>query len=184
MMNLFIKMKSWQIFTLMFILPFILQITLMSIFIGGGNVDPKIIFTIFPFIMLIFMALYLSWFWALGTKLNSYIKEEIRPKLNLFKFCIIYPALYMLLFIMLFVGISQEMKPNNFIFIILPLHLLAMFCMLYSLYFIAKNLIMAEKNELVKFYDFSGPFFLIWFFPIGIWIVQPRLNALYENNKK
>jgi hypothetical protein len=33
----------------------------------------------------------------------------------------------------------------------------------------------------VSFYDFSGPFFLLWFFPIGIWIIQPRINRLFTD---
>lgn len=90
--------------------------------------------------------------------------------------------MYMLLFMVFFAGIPHGVKPINLMAIIFPLHLLAMFCMFYSLYFIAKNLVMAEKNEIIEFYDFSGPFFLIWFFPIGIWFIQPRINALYEKH--
>jgi hypothetical protein len=26
-------------------------------------------------------------------------------------------------------------------------------------------------------------FFLIWFFPIGVWIIQPRINRLYAVKK-
>ena len=29
-----------------------------------------------------------------------------------------------------------------------------------------------------SFYDYAGAFFLLWFFPLGIWILQPRVNAL------
>jgi hypothetical protein len=33
---------------------------------------------------------------------------------------------------------------------------------------------------LAKFSDYSGEFFLIWFSPIGYWILQPRLNKLTD----
>jgi len=59
-----------------------------------------------------------------------------------------------------------------------PLHLLAMFSIFYVMAFAARNLIMAERQSPVTFYDYSGPFFLLWFFPVGVWIVQPRVNRL------
>jgi uncharacterized RDD family membrane protein YckC len=55
-----------------------------------------------------------------------------------------------------------------------------MFCMLYLLYFVSKNLVLAETRKPASFPDYAGPFFLIWFFPIGIWFTQPRINRLYE----
>jgi hypothetical protein len=32
----------------------------------------------------------------------------------------------------------------------------------------------------VKFKDFVGEFFLVWFFPIGVWILQPTINKLED----
>ncbi len=68
--------------------------------------------------------------------------------------------------------------------IIFPLHSLAVFCMFYDLYFVCKSLVLAETSRPVSFYDYAGPFFLIWFFPIGIWFTQPRVNRLYAERKK
>ncbi len=51
----------------------------------------------------------------------------------------------------------------------------------YSLYFVAKNLAMAEKQEKVAFYDYAGPFFLLWFFFIGVWVIQPRINKMFAS---
>jgi hypothetical protein len=44
---------------------------------------------------------------------------------------------------------------------------------------VAKNLVKAETGKRVTFYDYAGPFFLLWFFPIGVWFIQPRINQLY-----
>ncbi len=54
----------------------------------------------------------------------------------------------------------------------------------YDLYFVSKSLALAETSRPVSFYDYAGPFFLIWFFPIGIWFTQPRVNRLYAERKK
>jgi len=46
--------------------------------------------------------------------------------------------------------------------------------------FASKSLVMVETGRRAKFYDYAGPFFLMWFFPIGIWFIQPRINRLYS----
>lgn len=66
--------------------------------------------------------------------------------------------------------------------IIVPLHLFSMFCIFYCLYFVAKTIKTAELQRETAFSDFVGEFFLIWFFPIGIWFIQPRVNQLAERN--
>jgi len=52
--------------------------------------------------------------------------------------------------------------------------------MFYCLYFNAKALKTAELQKPLTFSDFAGEFFLLWFFPIGIWILQPRINKLFD----
>ena len=65
--------------------------------------------------------------------------------------------------------------------IIVPLHLFSMFCIFYCLYFVAKTFKTVELQREVSFSDFAGEFFMIWFFLIGIWIVQPKVNKMIEN---
>ncbi|MCW8877829.1 MAG: hypothetical protein OQK04_03350 [Kangiellaceae bacterium] len=181
-MNVFLKMKSWQVFGLIFGLPFVFQSLLMSRIMSSNTIEPKEIFGILSYMMLGFMAIFMTWFWGLGTGLNNIVKPEIRPSSKLFKFGIIYSASYMILFMLFMTRFVEQEELGSMMGVIFPLHLFAMFCMFYGLHFIAKNLVMAEKNEAVKFGEFSGPFFLIWFFPIGIWFVQPRINKLISNN--
>jgi uncharacterized RDD family membrane protein YckC len=54
-----------------------------------------------------------------------------------------------------------------------------MFCMFYDVYFVSKNLVLAETSKSASFYDYARPFFLIWFFPVGVWFIQPRINRLH-----
>ena len=67
--------------------------------------------------------------------------------------------------------------------IILPLHFLSMFGILHSMYFVAKTFKTVELQREVSFSDFAGEFFLIWFYPVGIWIIQPKINKMVENKK-
>ena len=69
---------------------------------------------------------------------------------------------------------------GSIVAVIIPVHLFSMFCIFYSLYFVAKTFKTVELQREVSFSDFAGEFFMIWFYPIGIWIVQPKINKMIE----
>ena len=62
--------------------------------------------------------------------------------------------------------------------LIIPFHLFAMFCIFYCLYFVSKVFKTVELQRKVAFSDFAGEFFMIWFFIVGIWIIQPKINKM------
>lgn len=61
------------------------------------------------------------------------------------------------------------------------MHLFSMFCLFYCLYFVAKTIKTAELQKETSFGDFAGEFFLIWFYPIGIWFIQPKINRIAKS---
>lgn len=74
-------------------------------------------------------------------------------------------------------------KIGGFLSILITLHLFSIFCIFHSLYFAAKAFKTAELQRRVTFSDFAGEFFMIWFYPIGIWIVQPKVNRMVGNEE-
>jgi hypothetical protein len=118
------------------------------------------------------------WFWSLGSYFNSIVQPELRMESGFFRVALIYPPFYFVFFIATF----QSFSPGLF-GLIIPLHLFGMVCMFYLLYFVSKSLVFAETSKPALFYDYAGPFFLLWFFPIGIWIVQPMVNRLYSERQ-
>jgi hypothetical protein len=66
---------------------------------------------------------------------------------------------------------------------IFPLHLFSTFSMFYIIYHAAKTIKTVNAQKQVTFSDFIEEFFLIWFFPIGIWFIQPKINAIFEGKK-
>jgi len=77
------------------------------------------------------------------------------------------------------------LNPNRVLSIfavIFLLHFFAMFCLFYDIYFVSQNLAMVETGKEVTFYDYAGRFFLMWFFPIGVWYIQPRVNRLHARS--
>jgi len=182
-MTKLLTLKHWQLFGLLMGLPMIFQFVIMGSVMTSNN--PTIMFAAFPIMMILFIGLFFGWFYALGTNLHKKLPETATMNLTKFKIFLFIPVVYML-FLSLFMfgmfsNISAGGQPNPAIFaLIVPLHLFSMFCIFYCLYFNAKALKTVEWQKPVTFSDFAGEFFLIWFFPIGVWIIQPRINKLFD----
>ncbi len=188
-MNLFLKAKHWQLFLLMVAIPVMLQMYLMiSVFEKievAPNTNPEVISNLLNIIQLtiiLYVGVFFGWFWSIAIGLQKKIPSEIVMKVEKFKIFFFFPLCYML--ILLFYIIEMPVGINNTEFgtwivaIIVPVHLFAMFCMFYMLYFVAKTIKTAELGRVTKFEDFVVEFFLLWFYIIGIWIIQPRVNKL------
>lgn len=193
----FLKAKHWQLFILTFGIPLIFQIVLMSTLFARiatqTTPDPTIIFSymkFFPLIMLLFMAILFGWFWSVAIGLQKKVPQDISMKVKKFKIFFFIPLVYLLL-LMFFINIAIDgfdtanPEPNiafiaGSFAVIFPLHLFSIFCMLYSMYFVAKTFKTVELQRPVKFGDFAGEFFILWFYPIGIWIIQPKINKMIE----
>ena len=193
MIEKFLKAKHWQLFLLGFVIPVLMQFLFMGImmFTVFTNVEqnPEILTYFFPLILIIsllFMLVLYGWFWSIAVGLDRFIPDDLKLNVKRFKIFLIIPIVYILLFsVLVGVGISGMIdsgEPINpvYMVLILPLHLFSMFCMIYCLYFVAKTIKTAELKKKVRFGEFAGEFVLLWFFPIGIWIIQPRINKLVE----
>lgn len=129
----------------------------------------------------------MGWFWSVGVGLQDKIPVNVKLKVKRFKVFLIFPLIYMFI-LSISMGLLFKEVPTNTIAIesmvgiIIPMHFFAMFCMFYSLYFVAKTFKTVELQREVSFSDFAGEFFTIWFFPIGIWILQPKINKMLEES--
>jgi hypothetical protein len=180
MTQLFLKAKHWQIFMLLCGLPFITEIVTMPLLFGGNSMAS---ISIMMLIILICLGGFLGWFWSIGTGLQQFIPENVRLKTAKFRFFLIYALVYMLLFSCLIIYTFASIhliSENTDVYggMIFPLHFLAMFAMFYCLYFVAKTYKTVELQRTVTFSDYAGEFFLFWFFPVGIWVIQPKINAM------
>lgn len=193
----FLKAKHWQLFLLTFGIPMIIQFVMMgTIFTNVGSEnspDPTFMLNyikFFPIMMLIFMGVFFGWFWSVAVGLQRKVPEDVKMKVKKFKIFFFIPMAY-IFFMILLMGIQMNglmtngTEPSGGLIgglaaVIVPLHLFSMFCIFYSLYFVAKTFKTVELQREVKFSDFAGEFFMIWFYPIGIWIVQPKINKMIE----
>ena len=201
MIGLFLKAKHWQLFALMLGIPLLYQVYFMSQ-IWRFQAQPESVegeegFTevlneefiqfdfFFPLIMISFSLLIFGWFWSIAIGLQKKIPKGIEMKVKTFKVLFFFPLVYIILLMVYLTGLFNGMGTPRFlgggwfIAIILPLHLFSMFCIFYSIRFAARTIKTAELQRKIGFGDFAGEFFLLWFYFVGIWIIQPKVNKLY-----
>jgi hypothetical protein len=176
--SLFLRAKSWEIFLLLFGIMAVSMVAMVNSIQATPVRDLGKVSLPFMGLDVLFLLCSLGWFGATGSFLNSIVRPRFRRSLGLFRFALIYPVFYFALF-MIFFPPSPAMLA-----VILPFHLLAIFCLFYLPKFVSRNLALVETEKEVAFYDYAGSFFFLWFLPIGVWIVQPKINRLYAETRK
>lgn len=170
-MKLFLNAKGWQLFLVLF-----------GTMLGAPMVTSALSDSVSAIAVstLIFMVLYVGWLYAIASEANKKVDPPLKKSTKWMIIGLAYAAIYIagaLIFLPRQMGTGQGMPG-----FIVPMHLLAMFAMFYALLFTAKRLVTLERKQEVTFFEYSGPFFLLWFFPIGVWFIQPRVNKLLGTN--
>lgn len=197
MIEKFLKAKHWQLFILWFGLPMAAQVVFMvsafSLAIKETQPDIESMFggvALMLVIVLLAGGILMTWYWSLAMGLQSKIPEGIPMKTQRFTLFFFFPVIYIACFIGFFAyimlhifddpdAVQPEMMFTSMA-IIVPFHLFAIFCMFHTFYFVAKTIKTVELQRPVKFDDFIGEFFLIWFYVIGVWIIQPKINKIMD----
>jgi hypothetical protein len=180
-MKFLLRLKHWQLFLLTWGVP--LAINIYSF------VDITIIFRLFPAMMFVFMIMVFGWIWTISTVLHKQLPPGVDLNLRQFQIMFAVPIVYCLFILgwINFASFTGQSGEGNSIGValtvsIIVLHLLSIACILLGVRFAAKTLKSIELGRLAKFGDYAGEFFMIWFSPIGIWILQPRLNRLTSHS--
>jgi hypothetical protein len=162
----FLRAKHWQLFGLFSLLFCALAVTDIPEIPGV---------TAFTAVAVLFQFCLVAWLWSMGAFLSSVVPPALRSNGRFFRFAVVYPPLYAAVAWIVF---SMSLPPEWLILILLP-HLFAMFCIFYSFHFVARSLVVAETGRPASVDKCIGLCFLLLLFPIGVWIVQPRVNLLY-----
>jgi hypothetical protein len=179
-MRIFLTMKHWQLFVLLIGIPLVVELTAFGYLIIHG--DSFFFFYFFYSLLFVFMGLFFAWFYSLGTNLHKRLPAIAPMSLTTFKLFLFIPIGYFIcifLFVFLIPGMLPSLGPLIFLLIV-PIHIFSMFCLFYCLNFITKALKTAECQRPTTFGDYAGDFYLLWFYPVGIWFIQPRINKLFN----
>lgn len=186
-MKTLVLLKHWQVFGLLMGVPMFLQFIIMGHIKANNN--PAVMISFFPLVLILSVGLFSGWYYAVGTNLYKKLPETATINLKLFKIFLFIPVVYVLLFSMFIHGMLGEGEiskighptPTSFA-IFIPLNLFLIFCFFYCIYFIGKALKIVECQKNMTFIDCIVEILLIWIFPIGVWVIQPRINKLFETS--
>lgn len=205
MNSIFLRAKHWQIFVASILIPFVLMIIfgiIIAVMVVSKNPqrpeEITWIFYIMPVIIAAASFVQFGWLWNVVTNLSKLVPHDsVKLPLLRIKAFIIIPIFYLCcipLFLIPIIGdlggFDHNPNPNfivkmaSFGILFFFFHLLSMFCLFHTFYFVAKTIRAAELQRNVTFSDFAGDFFLTWLFPVGIWFLQPRINQLLEKQHK
>lgn len=177
--NFFLRARHWQIF-----LPVLACWCLGTVATLRSMASADPFGNLLPFLvaMEVSAAILAAWLWSIGEMLGSAIPSALMMNVSFFRFAVALLPFYFPIFAVFFVGLNMRLSASLVLAssaVIVLLHFLAMFCQLYSWYFVSKSLVLAERLRPVRFSDYQAALLGLWFFPVGIWFIQPRINRLY-----
>jgi hypothetical protein len=186
-------MKAWQLFAII-MLPFVFQILSFgaigaSLLSEDTRAQDEDLFYGIIFMGLTVIATFLSvfflwgWIYTVSTNLHPKLPQDHKLNLVRFKAAFLFPLIYIVVFMTLgiaAIGGSTDMFLG--FLIIFPIHTLAMGCGFYTIYFTARSLKSVELQRRASVNDYLGDFFLIWFYFIGVWVIQPRVNSIFADS--
>ncbi|MFT5549053.1 MAG: hypothetical protein ACJAVV_003803 [Alphaproteobacteria bacterium] len=163
-------MKHWELF-LMFVIP-----TGMS-WIFGLDFDALIVAAIGLFMLLVLSL----WMYSIATWCNSRLPESRQSSTSLFCLSLVIPLVYVLMYFFFYLPLVQaDGAPAKPPLWLLPMHMLSMLSLFYSFWFTSNKFKSLLDNEDSGFMIFSSTFFLLFIFPLGVWIIQPNVNKLFH----
>jgi hypothetical protein len=176
--SFFLRAAHWQIFLLvsgLYAADLLIDVSIIGVGpIPAKDVPPLTVLLLQASAMFVFGVFFL-WLWSMGYFLNFLVKPPLRMDFGVFRFALVFPLLYGVAFPLLVLG------PRSFnAKLVLAIHLFMMLCVIYAFRFVSKSLALVEETRYLTFRDYYQYFFLLWFFPIGVWWIQPRINRLYQ----
>jgi hypothetical protein len=168
--SFYLRLNHWQLFLL------IAALWCGSLVSAGFSSLEERLGTFFPYLAVVelFALFFAGWLWSLGKFLQSLVPQRLKMPLTLFRISVVLPPLCIPVFGLLFLTLN----PGLFAFVFL-LNIVAMAGEIYSWYFVSRSLALTHCTRRVQFSDYEGTLLGIWFFPIGIWFIQPKINRLY-----
>jgi hypothetical protein len=173
--SFFLRAKHWQVFVLVWGTYFAGQIAIVSLLpeTSGPSTNSLKVGILSETIMLPCILSLMAWLWSMGSYLFLIAKPTLKRNIHFFRFAIIFPTLYLLTALPFFLSRNPFVER-----IVVPMHLLTLFCLIYDFYFVSKSLVIAEKGKRVSFNDYGLSLFLLFFSLLGVWLIQPRINRL------
>ncbi len=175
---------------IIFALPLILQVAVITSSISSYTASSTYETPIYKFeglfqISQFFaIAVFFGWIWSIVIGLQRELPDNLKIKIARFKVFLFVPMIFIVaIYAFVIFQLDNFLTSNTgFALLIFGVFILVcvfiIICVLRSIYVAAKVLKTVELQRECAFGDFSGEFFMIVFFPIGIWNIQGRNNRI------
>lgn len=175
-MKIFLKVNAATLFFVSAILWYVVSYFSNSI---RTNPDESSLKIVYSFIRIFQLFILIGWPWIIGANLYKVLPTDFKDmKIQTFKAVLSVYLLALLIEHILYTmnNAHYSFHPISYLLIylvvVLVLHI-------YFASFIAKELKSIELQRTATWNDFKGTFFLLFFGPIGIWWIQPRINKIF-----
>lgn len=143
----------------------------------------------FPFLSIPLMTVYLGWMWSICKGLKHKLPTDNSPQLSILAVALTIPFLFVTLLsaglLLRFVGLYPAISSESvMVFLFVSFYLLSVAGLTYGVLTTAKVIKSIRIGKEANLSNYLGEVLLIWVFPIGIWVLQPRVNEITEPKKE
>jgi hypothetical protein len=176
-MNILLKMKSWQLFFISFIMPWILSF-LYLFFVDLETFEA--VDKLMGAVSIMYYSVFLAWNYNVVKTFNKNSDALTKKQVKRLDWFLLTLIVYLLYFIT-----NTELKfPDSVILSILIWFLVitASFGFGYIVFCTAKTLKYFQLKDQLRTSDIIIEMFVIFYFPIGVWWLQRKVNRYYLEN--
>jgi hypothetical protein len=169
--SFFLGAKHWQLFLLSVALVVVTFAAVASnSAVLGSETVTRVVFGA------LYRVLFFGWMWAAGTFLNELLSDTLERDPTPFYFSLAVPFVFG---VVSDAVVAPKETPPTWLFAGWGL---TFFCLFYAFGFVADALRRVETGKTGTFGGMAKYFFGIWFFVVGVWWIQPKINRYYAAN--
>ncbi len=194
-MKQILELKHWILFSIIFLLPVLsIRTVFLNVLSFTSNLETSLDlstkFAIAFGILLVSVLIYDFWILSIGRIIGLKVLKLSQKRLIAFYIFITsritFHLLTLVIFLLFFTNSIQNIEElgKELISLWTMLYLFSGIGSLYCIYFAGKQIKRAEYQREVGFGDCMDYFSLILFFPLGVWIIQPKLNLILKEYRK
>lgn len=181
-MGLLIKLKHWQLFLLVIGLPIVLQLIQGMIFLSSADGNEANYGNSLGLLLILPLVIYYGWIGAVGRAFSQKNSAVTMPS-GRFRLSLWTSAICSILLLAYFWTYPQYLQATDHeeavpIMLVGVMVFVALFTLFYCLSFMARAIVQLERGRRVNSSEFYSEFVMAVVFPIGIWLLQPRINKL------
>lgn len=170
-----LKIKSWRLFLMLIGLPFLVAI--LYELVSGLFTSHHLGVLNNPLVASVAYLIYVSWNYYVAKRFSDLQTEYEKPKFLFQAFIIV--LFYIVYLTIPFLTEKRLNVESSFIkFLLFLIHPISFALFFYLMYQAVKALRTVELKRQTTISDLIGDLFFFYFFPLGIWIVQPKINKL------